>query len=279
MFQEKSPTPFPVLPTTSRRPSASRSNILEYKGIQDKNGNSGEEGIGDEEEEEEEEGSGSEKYLRDRTDLWTPRQQDDKREISDVKGRREGNEVADGEGSSVSSSQSQSTAVSASSAGALARNSNARVRRNGSDSSRSSGEDEDNEEADEEDGDEEEADEEDGDEEEAEEEDGDEEEAEEEDQFDFTSTLNGFNEHIDSRRRLYDKNRNRVESSDGDDGLKYSIPSSLNSNSHSQFHSSQSHLSPLRSAALPSKKSWNDVKSGSRVPTPQVLLRVQLDLR
>ena len=260
VFQEKSPTPSSVLPTTSRRPSASHSNILEYKGIQDKIENSGEKGIGEEEDEEEEEDSGSEKYLRGRPDLWTPREQDENREILDMKGRREGNEVEYGEDTSVSSTESQSTAVSASSAGALARNSNARDKRNGSDSSRSSGEDEDNEEV--------------------EGEDGDEEEAEEEDQFDHTSTLNGFNEHLDSRRRLYDKNRNRVESSDGDDGLKYSVSSTLNSNSHSQLHSSQSHLSTLRSAAaLPSKKSLNEVKLGSRVPTPQVLLRVQIDLR
>ena len=136
VFQDKTPALSPVLPSPSRRPSVSHSDTLEYKGVQNKYENLGEDRIeeGEEEEgegeEEESEGGRTKKYTRGGPDAWPYTLQKDIMGTSDMTGQKEGSEMKDGEGSSVSSSESRSTAVSASSAGALARHSNYTMRRN-----------------------------------------------------------------------------------------------------------------------------------------------------
>ena len=63
VFQDKTPALSPVLPSPSRRSSVSHSDTLEYKGVQNKSENLGEDRI---EEREEEEGEGEEEECRDR---------------------------------------------------------------------------------------------------------------------------------------------------------------------------------------------------------------------
>jgi hypothetical protein len=136
--------------------------------------------------------------------------------------------------------------------------------------------------------------------EEDEEEDDDEGEEEEEldgdgdgdgDQFDHTGSLKGFNEHLDTRRMLYEKNRRKSvdsESSDITRQLALHVSSSkpggqgggvgqgaVRKGSGASLKSSAASAS-VRSAALDRDR---DKDRAAAAPAPQVLLRLQLDLR
>ena len=156
-----------------------------------------------------------------------------------------------------------------------------------------------------------------GEEEEEEEEEG----CDDDDQFDHTGRLSGFNDHLNTRRRLYEKSRKYSVDSEGSDPLRdndkcqipYLHPSPSPSPSpHPGIAYEQSMTSPKRrtattatttaaaatattisvqnsirsSASAQSGSSGNLKDTGGRGgdsrntdPVPQVLLRLQLDLR
>jgi hypothetical protein len=111
------------------------------------------------------------------------------------------------------------------------------------------------------------------------------------DQFDHTGSLKGFNEHLDTRRMLYEKNRRKSvdsESSDITRQLALHVSSSkpggqgggvgqgaVRKGSGASLKSSAASAS-VRSAALDRDR---DKDRAATAPAPQVLLRLQLDLR